>query len=134
MSCILAFRLKPLIRKRIALSAFASKNVISKRIMDGWKIALIVVALKLVLLAFCLGYRYKKRQVFEKQRVREEAYVQDANQQIVNWIDIQSRHDHLSATAPDEDFEHVQDFQPPKTRADNESPPNYWSVVHETNR
>ena len=50
--------------------------------MDGWKIALIVVALKLVLLAFCLGYRYKKRQVYEKQRLDEEANVQNANQQI----------------------------------------------------
>ena len=98
--------------------------------MDGWKIALIVVALKLVLLAFCLGYRYKKRQVYEKQRLDEEANVQNANQQIVNWIDIQNRHQlYDPPSAPNEDFEHVQDFQPPKTRGEDESPPDYWTVV-----
>jgi len=96
--------------------------------MDGWKIALIVVALKLLLLAFCLGYRYKKRQVYQKQRLTEEANVQNANQQIVNWIDIQNRHQN-HPSAPNEDFQHVQDFHPPKTRGEDESPPDYWTVV-----
>ena len=100
--------------------------------MDGWKIAIIVICLKLVLLTVCIGYRYKARKKYEKQRLNEEAEVQRTNQQMINWIEVQNRHRDQNQT---EEFENVQEFQPPNSdRFDHEPPPNYWAVIDESNR
>ena len=107
----------------------------SQTIMDGWKIAIIVICLKLVLLTICVGYRYKARKKYEKQRLNEEAEVQRSNQQMINWIEVQNRHYSNDNRNQTEEFENVQEFQPPNSdRFDSEPPPNYWAVIHETNR
>ena len=68
--------------------------------MDGWEIAVIVICLKLIIVAFCLCYRYKARKNYEKRRFQEENDVQRANQQMINWIEVQNQH-----SSQNEDFQ-----------------------------
>lgn len=86
--------------------------------METWIIIAVVLAIKLIFLLMYLCYRARNNQLSRQVFHNQESQLYRSTNAAVSRIH-------------DQEFDHVQEFQPEPNHPRFEPPPSYWSVVHE---
>ena len=102
-------------------------------------VGLCIIIFKGLLVTLCLAYRMKQRNELRKRLVNEEEEIQRMGQMSMNILNnrdqVYNNRDHVYTVAQNQnnldDFEHVQEFEPPSYQQGHfEPPPSYWDTVN----